>query len=167
MFVEFSPCQAGGARHRAAGVVRLARQAELWCSRPVSVEPPAQRVPVRVTGALDGVKAVAETAGGRQVAVRLRLGDIAAVDARLQSIRRASRSARTASLRSVSACVRPSGPIFWSSAGSVDKRPQRQRTVPAGFRDRADRRPAEGGGARRSGEFDALLRGGAGHRAVW
>ena len=46
--------------------------------RPAPSRPPSQRVPLRVTGALDGVKAVAETpveSNGRV----FRLGDIATV----------------------------------------------------------------------------------------
>ena len=51
--------QARDARRHAAGAVRFARQAE-QCVPAGTVETSSQRVPLRVTGALDGVKAVAE-----------------------------------------------------------------------------------------------------------
>ena len=80
-----------------------------------TVETSSQRVPLRVTGALDGVKAVAETpveSNGRV----FRLGDIATVTPWLSSIRRALWCARKASPRSASASSPPRAPTSSSSA---------------------------------------------------
>lgn len=79
-----------------------------------TVETSAQRVPLRVTGALDGAKAVAETpveSNGRV----FRLG-ISPLSPTAISIRRASSSARKARPRSASASSLPRAPISSSSA---------------------------------------------------
>jgi multidrug efflux pump len=97
-----------------------------------TVQTSSQRVPLRVTGALDGVKAVAETpveSNGRV----FRLGDIATVTT-ATSIRRALWCARKASPRSASAWSPPRAPTSWNSARTSPTRAAEfMRAVPQGI----------------------------------
>src|SRR5580704_1546244 len=79
-----------------------------------TVETSAQRVPLRVTGALDGVKAVAETPVERTAGY---FGwAISQPSPMASSTRRASWCVRKASRRSASAWSPPRAPTFWNSA---------------------------------------------------
>ena len=129
-----------------------------------TVETSSQRVPLRVTGALDGAKAVAETpveSNGRV----FRLGDIATVthgfvDPPTFMVRQEGKPAIGIGV------VTAKGANILELGKDVVERDRRfHEGGAAGHQCRADRRPAEGGRAR-GRRVRALLHRGAGDRAV-
>ena len=129
-----------------------------------TVETSSQRVPLRVTGALDGAKAVAETpveSNGRV----FRLGDIATVthgfvDPPTFMVRQEGKPAIGIGV------VTAKGANILELGKDVDEGDRRiHEGGAAGHQCRADRRPAEGGRARRR-RVRAFLHRGAGDRAV-